>query len=55
MSFYFVDEQMVKKVVKYRKKGLSFREISKLTGKNISNVHRWYNIGIGKLKARRQV
>lgn len=35
--------KMVKKAQKYRKKGLSYRDIAKLLDRDVKQVHRWVN------------
>lgn len=37
-----VDVKMVDRVQELKKKGLSFREIAKLVGKDVKTVHDWY-------------
>ncbi len=45
----YPDQEMIEKVKAYHKKGLSFREIAKLLEKDVKNVYRWYQYGVGEL------
>lgn len=40
--------EMVALVKKYRGKGLTFKEISKITGKDPHSLWRWYHFSQGK-------
>jgi transposase len=46
----YPDQEMIDKVKAYHKKGLSFREIAKLLEKDLKNVYRWYQYGVGEIK-----
>lgn len=52
MPIPYTDMLSVKKVIEFRKKGLSFGQIEKLMGKNRKTIYTWYKIGIGKHPAR---
>ena len=43
------DVESIKKVAKYRKAKLSFREISRIMKKDVKTVHTWYKMGVGEL------
>jgi hypothetical protein len=49
-----IDIKSVKKVKNYREKGLSFREISKILGADVRQVHRWYTYQTDKEKIMRK-
>lgn len=44
-----INIKMAKKVQVYRKKGLSYREIEKLTGKCLSQIFFWDKLDLEKL------
>lgn len=41
-----MDVKAVKEVLKYRSKGLSFREIARLLEVDVRQVHRWYKYAV---------
>lgn len=45
-----VNTEMVAKVMKYREKGLTLRDIAKLLDKDVKTVYRWYDFGTGRKK-----
>jgi transposase-like protein len=45
-----VNLEMVAKVMKYREKGLTLRDIAKLLEKDVKTVYRWYDFGTGRKK-----
>jgi transposase len=44
------DLKMAAKVQDFRAKGLSFREIQKITGKDLKTLYRWNLYDVGKKK-----
>lgn len=52
MPIPFTDLESVKKVMKYRKQGLSYNEIARKMSNHKKTIIRWYYVGIGKRKAR---
>ena len=45
-----VNQEMVAKVMQYREKGLTLRDIAKLLDKDLKTVYRWYDFGSGRKK-----
>lgn len=45
----YANQEMIDRVMEYRSKKLSFREIGKLLGKDVNSVYRWYSYGSGKI------
>lgn len=41
-----MDTKAVKSVLKYRAKGLSFREIARIMQADVRQIHRWYNYAV---------
>jgi len=50
MARPYVNEEMVKRVVYYRKKGLSFPEIARVLKKDQKTVYRWWSYSQGSNK-----
>lgn len=42
------NNKMVKEVTKFRKKGLTFRQIAKVLDSDVKIVHWWYRVGVKK-------
>lgn len=49
MAKPFPNQEMIKKVKQYRKKGLSFRQIARVLNKDVKNVYIWYKHSVGNL------
>jgi DNA invertase Pin-like site-specific DNA recombinase len=42
-----LNQDAVKQVLGYRKRGLSFREIAKLMSTDVKQVYRWFSYSVG--------
>lgn len=51
----YIDTKNVKKVMEYRKKGLTVKEISLLLQRDYKTVYRWYSFGMGSKKYLKRV
>jgi DNA-directed RNA polymerase specialized sigma24 family protein len=44
------DIKGIKKFLEYRSKGLTYRDIQKIMGKDLKTLHRWNKYPVGKIQ-----